>query len=320
VNSILSAIQHNKGNRSPSLADTILVDTTPFDLSASSVTFSMRLRSSATLKVAAAAAVIVSGPAGTVRYDWAAIDVDTAGDYVAWWTVTTAGKTQDTPEFTITMLDHVPGTSRYLTLEEFKKTRNLNGLSFADPDAVVALEAASRGLEDAYGALWTLSAPATTRYYTRLTDREALLGDVISITSLSFDYGIGDIGPGTYSTPLQTTDYRLLPITSGLAGAGGNGEPYQSFHLARGGGLYYIPSGVDAIKIVGQFGYETVPSGVKACVGLIAQRLLMRAREAPFGIIQVGEDGTAVRAAQIARDPDIAHMMRAFQPLSNMAV
>jgi hypothetical protein len=320
VNSILTAIQHTKGNRNPSIADTIQVDTTPFDLSASTVTFSMRLRSSSTLKVAAASAVVVLGPAGTVRYDWTSGDVDTAGDYVAWWTVTTSGKTQDTPEFTITMLDHVPGTSRYLSLEEFKKTRNLNGLSFADQDATIALEAASRGLEDAYGALWTLSAPATTRYYTRLNDREALLGDVISITSLSFDYGIGDIGPGTYSTVLQTTDYRLLPIFSGLAAGGGNGEPYQSFHLARGAGLYYIPSGVDAIKVVGQFGYETVPAGVKSCVGLIAQRLLMRAREAPFGIIQVGEDGTAVRAAQIARDPDIALAMRALTPLTNMAV
>jgi hypothetical protein len=218
------------------------------------------------------------------------------------------------------MLDHVPGTSRYLTLEEFKKTRNLNGLSFADQDAAVALEAASRGLEDAYGALWTLSAPAQTRYYTALNQREALLGDVISITSIAFDYGIGDIGPGTYSTTLQTTDYRLLPITSGLAGAGGNGEPYQSFHLARGGGLYYIPSGVDAIKVVGQFGYETVPSGVKAVVGLVAQRILMRVREGPFGIIQIGQDGAAVYASQIMRDPDIAHAMRAFQPLTNMAV
>ena len=240
MNSILTAIQHNKGNRNPSLADTISTDTTPVDLTSATVTFSMRLRNSATLKVSAAAAVIVTPLAGTVRYDWAAIDVDTAGDYVAWWTVTISGKTQDTPEFTITMLDHVPGTSRYLTLEEFKKTRNLNGLSFADQDAQVALEAASRGLEDAYGALWTLSAPAATRYYTRLTDREALLGDVISITSIAFDYGIGDIGPGTYSTTLASTDYRLLPIFSGLAASGGNGEPYQSFHLARGAGLYYM--------------------------------------------------------------------------------
>lgn len=323
MNSILSAIQHNKGNRNPSLTDRITVNGVAVDTSVGTWTLSMRLRNSATLKVSAATAVSLVPVLSTdpnIRYDWAAADVDTAGDYVAWWTGTIGGKTQDSPEFTVTMLDHVPGTSRYLTLEEFKRTRNLNGLSFADPDAVVALEAASRGLEETYGALWTLSAPAQTRYYTAYSSREALLGDVISITSLAIDYGIGDIGPGTYSTVLTGTDYRLLPIFSGLASAGGNGEPYQSFRLARGSTIYYLPRGTDAIRVTGQFGYETVPAGVKACVGLIAQRLLMRAREAPFGIIQVGEDGTAIRAAQIARDPDIAIAMRSLSPYTNMAV
>ena len=53
---------------------------------------------------------------------------------------------------------------------------------------------------------------------------------------------------------------------------------------------------------------------------MVAHRLLVHAREAPFGIVQVGEDGVAVRAAQIIRDPDIANAMRAFTPLTNMAV
>jgi hypothetical protein len=324
MNSILSAIQHNKGNRNPSLTDRITVDSTAVDTSIGAWTFSMRLRGSNTLKVSAATAVSIVPVLPTdpnIRYDWAAGDVDMAGDYVGWWTGTIGGKTQDTPEFTITMLDHVPGTSRYLTLEEFKKTRNLNGLSFADQDAAAALEAASRGLEDAYGALWTLSAPAQTRYYTAYSKREALLGDVISVTSLAIDYGAGEIGPGTYATILTAgTDYRLLPIFSGLAANGGNGEPYQSFRIARGSSIYYLPSGTDAIRVTGQFGYETVPQGVKTCVGLIAQRLLMRAREAPFGIIQVGEDGAAVRAAQIARDPDIAIAMRALTPHTQIPV
>lgn len=312
MNSILTAIQHNKGNRSPSLTDTILIDTTPFDLSASSVTFSMRLRSSATLKVAAAAATVVSAPAGTIRYDWAAGDVDTAGDYVAWWTVTTSGKTQDTPEFTITMLDHVPGTSRYLTLDEFKKTINLNGLSFADVEATLAIAGASRALEQAYAMrqnYWSLGNPGEVRYYTPVTDRDVLLGDLQTATLVQVDYGFGAYG----TTLTSGTDYRLLPEN---AGAAGNGEAYRKLRLMRTVTLGLPAGQVDTVKITGTFGYQTVPEAVKTAVSIVAQRVLRRQREAPFGIVQVGEDGVAIRAGSLARDPEIMLLM---EPYSNPA-
>ena len=46
----------------------------------------------------------------------------------------------------------------------------------------------------------------------------------------------------------------------------------------------------------------------------------MRVREGPFGIIQIGADGAAVYASQIARDPDIALAMHPVTPLTNMPV
>ncbi|HXJ47812.1 MAG TPA: hypothetical protein VNF91_01470, partial [Candidatus Acidoferrum sp.] len=75
-----TSIVHTVGNRNPSITDTILINNVPFDLSSSTVTANMRLLGSATLKVNAAAAVITNGPAGQVRYDWSAGDVDTAGN------------------------------------------------------------------------------------------------------------------------------------------------------------------------------------------------------------------------------------------------
>lgn len=109
-----------KDNRSPSLSDTIKVDGVAFDLTGSSVQFRMRPEPGTVLKVNTAA-VVVSPLAGTVRYDWAAGDVDTPGDYIGWWSVTLAsGKTQDTDEFRVRVLDHNDGSSNLCNLYDVR--------------------------------------------------------------------------------------------------------------------------------------------------------------------------------------------------------
>jgi hypothetical protein len=81
---------------------------------AETVAFRMILTSSGAVKVADAACTIVSrGSTATntpaqVRYDWAAADVNTAGEYTAWFIRTSAGETEhfppqdpDSPEFQV---------------------------------------------------------------------------------------------------------------------------------------------------------------------------------------------------------------------------
>jgi hypothetical protein len=97
-----------KDNLLPILTDTITTDGAAVNLTGSTVTFSMRRSDSAALKVSAQAAAVVTAASGTVSYTWAAGDVDTVGDYLGWWTVTTSGKTQDTPEFEISIVEHAP--------------------------------------------------------------------------------------------------------------------------------------------------------------------------------------------------------------------
>lgn len=97
-----------KDNRLPLLTDTITSSAVAVNLTGSTVTFSMRSADSAALKVSAASATVVTAAEGTVSYAWAAVDVDTVGEYSCFWSVTTSGKTQDTPEFAVSIVEHAP--------------------------------------------------------------------------------------------------------------------------------------------------------------------------------------------------------------------
>lgn len=113
-----------KDTRSPSLTDTIRVNGAAFDLTGSTVKLRMRPVGSSTLKVDANATV-VSAEGGTVRYDWGASDLDTAGDYLAWWRVTTGGLVQETEEFALEVLAHAPGAGLLCTVADVRSYLDL---------------------------------------------------------------------------------------------------------------------------------------------------------------------------------------------------
>ena len=97
-----------KGNTLPLLTDTLSVDGSPFNLTGATVTFSMRPTDAATLKINGATATVTDAPNGAVSYAWASTDVDTVGNFYAWWTYNYLGKKQDSPEFTISVQEHTP--------------------------------------------------------------------------------------------------------------------------------------------------------------------------------------------------------------------
>ncbi|MBX9790183.1 MAG: phage baseplate upper protein [Pirellulales bacterium] len=71
-------------------------DGNPVDLTGSTVAFRM-VNAAGTVKINNAAAVIESAATGEVRYDWAAGDVDTAGEFWGWFIRTQGGKTEHYP-------------------------------------------------------------------------------------------------------------------------------------------------------------------------------------------------------------------------------
>lgn len=95
------------GDRNESLAYTMVdSDGTTVNLTGWTVTFSMWDSADGTVVVNAAAATVVSASAGTVRYDWAANDVDTAGRFFARFTGTDgSSKTLTSPAASFLVVD-----------------------------------------------------------------------------------------------------------------------------------------------------------------------------------------------------------------------
>lgn len=296
------------GNRNPSITENIVDDAgAPVDLTGATVKFKARAAGASALLVDAVAQ-IVSAPAGTVRYDWTAGDIAANGilsaerDALVWWEVTNGGKTQDVMEAIISVRDHAPSAHVYVELEEFKETLSLKGQSYADGDIELAIEAASRGLDKALGQHFYLDVDNTAvRKYSFQDDENYLRIDpLVALNKIEIDRD----GDGTYEELwVQGVDYVLEPVN-----APSDGKPWTAIRViprltTHAGFPCYYPNG---IKVTGQFGWPSVPAGVKQLTSIIASRLLQRTRQAPFGIIQLGGDGAAVRAAKFAGDPEYA--------------
>lgn len=294
------------GNRNPSITETITyADGTAVNLAGKTVKFKMRPVGSSTLKVNAAATV-VDAPTGSVRYDWAALDVDTAGHFLVWWEVTTTadGKTQDLSEAVIEFRNHTPETQAYAELEEFKSTTELTGTSFQDADIERGLVAASRGIDLATGRRFYSDTDDQTRYYSPNSVRWLAIDDLNTLTSLATDQS----GNGSFSnTWTVNSDFVLEPLN-----APADGFPYRSVKAISRSSLYFPTVYPRSVKVVGKFGWTAAPPGVKTATILVAARLIKRTREAPFGIIGLGLEGAAVRASALARDPEISFLLDPF--------
>lgn len=294
--------------RNPSISDTITVDNVAVDLTGKTVRFKMRPVNSSTLKVDASVSNTPDAT-GAVRYDWLTVDVDTAGEFLVWWEVTTSGKAQVMNEAVIEFRAHGPATiPAYVELEQFKSTLELTSTTFSDQDCLLALDAASRTIDAHCNRRFYPDTDAIqVRYYDPF-DRGAIpVDDLIALTSIKTDAA----GAGTYDQTWTATDYLLEPQN-----AVANGQPYTIIRRRPSGNFYFhtrndhlwgYPMGsvrlVPQVQVTGKFGWSSVPSAVRQATTILAGRLLKRSRETPYGIAPgLGMDGGGMRIGSVDYD------------------
>ncbi len=288
------------GNRNPSITEQITVNGVGVDLTTATVQFRLRSLGSSTLKVDQPASF--KDATGNVRYDWGATDLDTAGRYLAWWQVTVGGKTQDMAEAVIEVRAHT--SSRvYVELEAFKATLEMTGFSHADQDALLALESASRIVDNKCGRRFYPDTDALqVRYYTPFLEREIWIDDLITLTSLKTAPSSNRV----FSETWAAADYLLAPVN-----AGDESRPFTSIKLSPASNFSWpYFSYPDSIEVTGRFGWLTVPAEVQTATSLVALQLMKRVREAPFGIIG-GFEGDAIRIGRF--DPQLDSLLADYK-------
>jgi hypothetical protein len=159
-------------------------------------------------------------------------------------------------------------TNGLATLAEFKlyvASRGETVSVAANDDAVIEdiIEAVSRYIEGTTGRWFHVDSADATRYYQPESSSYCTIDGVSSVTSVSVDFE----GLQTTYTALDADDYNLLPYNASL-----DGVPYTAIELSAGSDAYFTTF-PKSLKVVGKFGFATVPDNIKVdCLTIALKR------------------------------------------------
>src|SRR3972149_1675085 len=167
-------------------------------------------------------------------------------------------------------------TNGYATLAEARARMGITVAGDTTDDTIIenVIEAVSRLIDNYTGRRFHTTSSDETRYFTAEHSEYLDAGDIVSVTTIYTDEDYDR----TYEKTWTATDFDLLPFNASL-----DSKPYTSIELTPNGN-YAFPDGPKAVKIVGKWGYSTVPDAINEACLLQTFRLFKR-KDAPFGVV-----------------------------------
>ena len=164
-------------------------------------------------------------------------------------------------------------TTRYATVAQVKTRLGIEDVA-DDTTIGLVLDGVSRLIDGHCNRRFYVTADDETRYFTASMEDRLWAGDLVSVTSLYTDCD----ADRTYEYTWTTGDYDLLPWNAAL-----DDRPYNEIAVAPEGD-YEFPAGVaKGVKIVGKWGWPSVPDVVREACLIQCARLFKR-KDSPFGL------------------------------------
>lgn len=198
----------------------------------------------------------------------------------------------------------------YATLSELKSSLGIAD-STDDTPLQSCLDAADQLINNFVDTKVGFGVTASqTRYYTATRSDFVLTDPIVTVTTLATDIN----GDGTYAQTWSATDYVLAPRNAAL-----NSRPYTEIDVTPfSGGTLNFPTGYLGVKVVGTFGWPSVPAAVKQAA-LIQAGAIWASRTAPFGAIG-GETLGGVIRMSAALHPEARALLEAYRLRGGLAI
>jgi len=192
----------------------------------------------------------------------------------------------------------------YCSVAEVKEVERLNITATTYDNAIQgAIDAVSRAIDNECGRYFFKDIDDVTRYFTAKATDYIYVGDFISITTLSTDQG-----SRSYTAWTVDTDYDLWPYNAAL-----EGKPYMRIELAPNHRYSFPVDYGKGVKVVGKWGWPTVPKPIHEASILWFMRAYKR-YATPLGVSAMSALGE-MSVKVPPPDPDVQVLLSPYKLL-----
>ena len=191
-------------------------------------------------------------------------------------------------------------TNGYCTLADMRSQLGLASTDTTEDTYIETMvEVTSREIDRWVGQFF-YSTSSETRYFSSYDGVYVYTDPIQSVSAVTADTNDNGTYDVTWTTTGSSERYRLLPVNASV-----NSE--SSWQILAVDGVW--PTANSAIKIVGTFGWASVPRPVHAACLIQGSRLFHR-RSAPFGIVE-GQDAGMMTLRKL--DPDVQKLLETYR-------